>query len=154
MRLRRSFLGLSIAAVIALSGCSSDAPKTIQTRPVRATLPENRCDGATDEYGACLARVSRQLDKERVGLAERVVAAAVQPDDAVPPSARPLPNLKNEWRQSESAFVTYLTRTCEAVNIASFGGSWAGIEATACAIRLTRERIAFLRIALEAKGRY
>jgi uncharacterized protein YecT (DUF1311 family) len=145
---------MSIAVLIALSGCSSDPPKITAARPVRATLPENRCDGATPEYGACLARVLRELDEQRIRLAERVVSAAVQPDDAVPPSARPLPNLKNEWRQSESAFVTYRTRSCEAVNIARIGGSWAGIEATTCAIRLTRERIAFLRVALDDKGGY
>src|SRR3954463_9680832 len=127
MMLRTSFLGLSIAAVIALSGCSSDAPTANQTRPVRAMLPENRCDGPTPEYGTCLARALRELDKQRIGLAERVVSAAVQPDDAVPPSARPLPNLENAWRQSESAFLTYRTRSCEAVNIARIGGSWAGI---------------------------
>ena len=152
MRAVALYAAVILLIALVLAGCSADTPKTsTQARPVRAIVPENRCDGNTPTFGACLGRVYVDLDKQRARLSERVVAAAVQPD--VVPSVA-LPNLKNEWRQSERAFVTYRDQTCSAVNIARIPGTWAGIEATNCAIRLTRERMALLRIALDGKGAY
>ena len=147
------YAAVIVLIALVLAGCSADAPKTsTKARPVRATLPENRCNGTTPELGACIHRVYMELDHQRARLAGRVIAAAVQPEDLAPSVT--LPNLKNQWRQSEWSFVTYRDRTCSAVNIARIPGTWAGIEATTCAIRLTRERTAFLRIALDGKGGY
>jgi uncharacterized protein YecT (DUF1311 family) len=140
-----------VLIALVLAGCSSEASKPT-ARPVRATLPENRCDGDTPEIGACLGRVYSELDRERARLEGRVVAAAVQYEVSDPSTY--LPNLKAEWRVSATAFAAYREKACDAVNLARMPGTWAGIEAISCLIRLTRERMALLRIALEGKGGY
>jgi uncharacterized protein YecT (DUF1311 family) len=145
--------------LVGLAACSSDpseaAPvsSSVPTHAVRATVPEDKCDGITPEIEHCLSVVFERLDQERARLEGRLVVEAHQPEP-LQPFQGTLPNLKAEWQHAEQAFVAYRDRTCDAVWVARYPGTWAGIEGAACKIRLDRERIAFLRIAIEAKGGY
>jgi uncharacterized protein YecT (DUF1311 family) len=96
-----------------------------------------------------MSEAFKELDRERVRIAARVVATAHQPDPEVGGGA---PDLKQQWRQSEKSFVAYRQRTCDAVLTASLEGSWRDIETLSCQLRLTRERISLLRDAQEGKG--
>ena len=93
---------------------------------------------------ACTASWTRNARLEG-----RVVAAAVQYEVSDPSTH--LPNLKAEWRASANSIRRRTEKTCDAVNLARMPGTWAGIGAISCRIRLTRERMTLLRIALEGK---
>ena len=130
-------------------------PSTTDTRVAARTVSsEDKCDGAsTPEIEACSAREFNQVDRERARLAMQLVSRAVQPEP-LQPFRGTLPNLKNEWRQSERAFLEYRDHACNAARVARYPGSWAGIEQSSCEISLTRAHIAFLRGALDGKGNF
>ncbi len=56
--------------------------------------------------------------------------------------------------QSETAFIVYRLRTCDAVWVARYPGTYAGIDEIRCKLSLTRQRIAFLQAALDATGNF
>jgi uncharacterized protein YecT (DUF1311 family) len=100
--------------------------------------------------GQCLSAAFERLDRDRAALAAQVVASARQPDPDIVPGG--MPDLKNQWRQSEQAFITFRERTCDAILTAAIEGSWRSIQTVGCMLRLTHEHIAFLRDAKEGKG--
>jgi uncharacterized protein YecT (DUF1311 family) len=148
--------------VFALSfvACSSDSPKassaasTSSTIAPRTVSAESDCDGSTtSEIEGCAAQQFDRIERVRVRLSRQLISAAVQPEPLQPYTGT-LPHIKNEWRDSEQAFLTYRDHACTAAFAARYPGTWAGIDEISCKSSLTRTHIAFLRAALEGKGNF